>query len=64
VGPNVTIEAGAVVRDSTVREAIVSTGARVIGSTIEASLIGDDARIEGQRLTGMVAAKDEVAPAP
>lgn len=64
IGPNVTIEAGAVVRDSTVRQTIVGAGAHVIGSTVEASLVGDDARIEGRQLTGMVAAKDEVAPAP
>jgi len=64
IGPNVTIEAGAVVRDSTLREVIVGAGAHVIRSTVEASLIGDDARVEGQQLKGMVAAKDEVAPAP
>ena len=64
IGPNVTIEPGAVVRDSTLRDVIVGAGAEVIGSTVEASLVGDDARVEGQRLTHMVAAKDEVAPAP
>jgi len=64
IGPNVTIEAGAVVRDSVLRHTIVSKGAHVIGSTVVASLIGDDARVEGQELRGMVAAKDEVAPAP
>ena len=64
IGPNVTIEAGAIVRDSTLREVIVGAGAHVIGSMVEHSLVGDDARVEGQRLTGMVAAKDEVAPAP
>jgi glucose-1-phosphate thymidylyltransferase len=64
IGPNVTIEAGAVVRDSVLRGTIVSTGAQVIGSTVEASLVGDDARVEGQTLRAMVVAKDEVAPAP
>jgi glucose-1-phosphate thymidylyltransferase len=64
IGPNVTIEAGAVVRDSTVRQTIVGAGAHVIGSTVEESLVGDDAQIEGRQLTRMVAAKDEVAPAP
>jgi glucose-1-phosphate thymidylyltransferase len=64
IGPNVTIEAGAVVRDSTLRQTIVGTGAWVVDSTVETSLIGDGARVEGQRLTGMVAAKDELAPAP
>ena len=64
IGPNVTIEPGAVVRDSTLRDVIVGAGAQVIGSTVEASLVGDYARVDGQRLTRMVAAKDEVAPAP
>jgi glucose-1-phosphate thymidylyltransferase len=64
IGPNVTIEAGAVVRDSTLRQTIVGAGAQVIGSTVEDSLVGDEARVEGRRLAGMVAARDETAPAP
>jgi glucose-1-phosphate thymidylyltransferase len=64
IGPNVTVEAGAVVRDSTLRDVIVSAGAVVTGSTVEASLVGDGARVEGRRLAGMVAARDETAPAP
>jgi len=63
IGPNVTIEAGAVVRDSVVRHAIVGARARVVGATVEDSLVGDDAIVEGTALTRMVAAKDEVAPA-
>jgi len=63
IGPNVTIEAGAVVRDSTIRNAIVAARARVTGATIEGSLIGDDAAVEGGTLTRMVVAKDEAAPA-
>ena len=64
IGPNVTIETGAVVRDSVLRHTIVSKGAQVLGSTLDASLVGDDARVEAQELRGMVVAKDEVAPAP
>jgi len=63
IGPNVTIEAGAVVRDSVVRHAIVGAGARVSGATVEESLIGDGAVVERRTLTRMVAARDEVAPA-
>jgi glucose-1-phosphate thymidylyltransferase len=63
IGPNVTIEAGAVVRDSVVRHAIVGSGARLAGATVEESLIGDDAVVEHRTLTRMVAAKDEVGPA-
>jgi glucose-1-phosphate thymidylyltransferase len=63
IGPNVTVEAGAVIRDSVVRHAIVSAGAHVTGSTIEESLVGDDAVVDGQTLRQMVVAKDETGPA-
>jgi glucose-1-phosphate thymidylyltransferase len=63
LGPNVTVEPGAVVRDSVVRHAIVGAGARITGSTVVECLVGDDTRIEGRTLTRTVAAKDEVAPA-
>jgi glucose-1-phosphate thymidylyltransferase len=64
IGPNVTIEAGAVVRDSTLREVIVGAGAhgsappwrRRSSATMPAS--------KANSLAGMVAAKDEAAPAP
>jgi len=63
IGPNVTIEAGAVVRDSTIRNTIVAARARVTGATIEGSLVGDDAVVEGGAHSGVVVAKDEAAPA-
>jgi glucose-1-phosphate thymidylyltransferase len=64
IGPNVSIDPGAVVRGSTLRDVIVGAGARVVDSTVEHSLIGDHVVVEGQTWRNMVAAVDEVAPAP
>jgi glucose-1-phosphate thymidylyltransferase len=63
IGPNVTIEEGAVVRDSTLRHVIVGKGARVTDAQVEDSLIGDGAVVSGQRLERMVIAHDEQGPA-
>jgi glucose-1-phosphate thymidylyltransferase len=63
IGPNVTIEAEAILRGSVVRNAIVGARARVIASRVEDSLVGDDADVEGAEYRGMVIARDEVAPA-
>jgi len=63
VGPNVTLEAGAAVTGSTVRDAIVGRQARIAGSQLRECLIGEDATVEGVDWTRMVAARDEVAPA-
>ncbi|MDH3498028.1 MAG: sugar phosphate nucleotidyltransferase [Gemmatimonadota bacterium] len=63
IGPNVTVETGAVIRDSTVRHTIVGARARVTGATVDATLVGDDAVIAGGMVTGMVVARDETAPA-
>ena len=63
LGPNVTVEGGAIVRDSTLRHVIVGKGARVTDSHVEDSLIGDGAVVAGQQLTRMVVAHDEAAGA-
>jgi glucose-1-phosphate thymidylyltransferase len=64
LGPNVTIEAGAEVRDSTLRDVIVGRGARLTGCTITNSLIGEGVRLDGQTLDEVIAAGTEVSPAP
>lgn len=64
IGPNVTLDAGADVRDSTLRDVIVGAGARVIGSTVEHSLIGEGAEVRDRTYHNMVVAKDEVGEAP
>lgn len=64
IGPNVTVESGATIRNSTVRDAIVGERAVIEDATVEHSLIGADARVRGTELRHMVATHDEVAPAP
>jgi len=64
IGPNVSIDAGATVRNSTLRDAIVGERAVVEGATITHSLVGDDAAVRNVTLDNMVAAKDEVGKAP
>ncbi|MBI4420814.1 MAG: nucleotidyltransferase, partial [Gemmatimonadetes bacterium] len=64
IGPNVSVDAGAVVKASVLRDTIVGERAKIIGSTIEHSLVGDEAEVMGQKLKGMVVTAEEVAPAP
>jgi glucose-1-phosphate thymidylyltransferase len=63
IGPNVTLETGAVVRGSVVRDAIVGERARVEGATVRESLIGAGAAVRGGTHERMVVAHDEAAPA-
>ena len=64
IGPNVSIDEGATVRGSSLRDTIVGARAVVEDATIYHSLVGEDAVVRGQTLDNMVAAKDEVAEAP
>ncbi len=64
IGPNVAIDEGAIVRGSTLRDAIVGRHATVVDSTVTRSVIGDDAALRGKTLDEMIATKDEVAKAP
>jgi glucose-1-phosphate thymidylyltransferase len=64
LGPNVVVESGATVENSALRDTIVGRGAVVRNCTIVHSLIGDNVRLDGRDLDNMVAAIDEVAPAP
>jgi len=64
IGPNVSIDAGAVVRRSTVRDAIIGRDAVVEGSTVTHALVGDDSVVTDLNLHNMVVARDEIAEAP
>ncbi len=64
IGPNVSIDPGAVIRRSTVRDAIVGRNARVVDAEVKHTLIGDDAVVSDWTLHNMVVAKDELAEAP
>ena len=63
IGPNVTIEEGAAVRDSLIREAIVGRGARVQDCELEQILIGDGTEVVGRKGARLVAAGPEIANA-
>jgi glucose-1-phosphate thymidylyltransferase len=54
VGPNVSIEAGSHVTNSTITNTILGRGVRVVGSTLEGSLVGDEQVIDGKRIAGSV----------
>lgn len=47
VGPHVSIEAGATVRNSTLTRSIVRSGAKIIDSTLESSTVGAHAEVSG-----------------
>lgn len=64
LGPNVTVEVGATVRSSTLRDTIVMRGATVTGCTITHSVVGEGVKLADRRLEGMIAAGEEVVPAP
>lgn len=49
IGPNVSISAGSVVRDSTLSNSVVGTGSTILKSVLDSSLIGDHAVVEGVR---------------
>jgi len=63
VGPNVTIEAGSDIIDSTIENSILGKNVRVARSTIRDSLVGDGQVIEGKSIARSVVDAGESAPA-
>lgn len=63
VGPNVSIEAGSHIANSTITNSILGRGVRVVGSTLEGSVVGDEQVIDGKRIAGAVLDAGEVAAA-
>ena len=63
IGPNVAIEAGSYVTESTIANSILGRNVRVVRGTVRDSLVGDDQVIEGRTLERSVLAAGEVAPA-
>ena len=49
IGPNVTVEAGARVEDSTVADAILGSGSTIVRSTLHDSLVGSESTVTGYR---------------
>ncbi|MCH8144864.1 MAG: NTP transferase domain-containing protein [Gemmatimonadetes bacterium] len=63
IGPNVSMEAGTMVRDSVLSHAIVGREARIVDSTLEHVLIGDRTEVAGRAGSGLVAAGGEISEA-
>ncbi len=63
IGPNVSIEAGSYVTESTVANSLLGRNVRVVRASVEGSLVGDDQVIEGKSLVGSVFAGGELAAA-
>jgi glucose-1-phosphate thymidylyltransferase len=63
VGPNVSIEAGSVVADSTIANAMLGRDVRVVRSTVRDSVVGDGQVIEGKTVQQSVLDAGELAPA-
>ncbi len=64
IGPNVSISAGAVVRNSKLRDTIVGAGSRLIGSRLTGSLVGDDVSLEGVHGSVTIGDHSEVRVGP
>jgi len=60
IGPNVTLEAGAHVEGSQLRDTIVGRKTRIVNSTLRNSLIGEEASVEGVRGELTIADHSEV----
>ncbi len=63
VGPNVSIETGSFVAESTIANSILGRNVRVVRGTVKDSLVGDDQKIEGKTVQQSVMDAGEVAPA-
>ena len=63
VGPNVSIEAGSVVLQSTIANSIVGRNVRIVRATVEGSLVGDDEVIEDREVRHSVLDCGETGPA-
>ena len=63
VGPNVSVEAGSFVADSTITNSILGRNVRVVRGTVKDSLVGDYQKIEGRTIQQSVMDAGEVAPA-
>ena len=60
VGPNVTIEAGTVVIQSTVKDAIVGKRCRIEQCRLDDALLGDDVNVTGLRGSASLGSHAEV----
>ena len=64
IGPNVTIDSGAKVVGSKVKDTLIGEQSTVTDSTLEHCLVGGNASVSDEQLHNMVITTDETAPAP
>lgn len=64
IGPNVTIEAGAVVTGSVLEHTLVGREAEIRNCRLRRCLVGDSTALGDRDLEGFIAARDELARAP
>jgi len=60
VGPNVTIEAGTVIRDSTVADAIIGARCQIAHARLVGAMLGDDVVVEGFKGSASLGSHSEV----
>ncbi|HEV2749800.1 MAG TPA: sugar phosphate nucleotidyltransferase [Gemmatimonadales bacterium] len=63
VGPNVSIEQGGFIAESTIANSILGRNVRVVRATVRDSLVGDDQKIEGKTVEQSVLDAGELAAA-
>jgi glucose-1-phosphate thymidylyltransferase len=63
IGPNVSIEKGSFVAESTIANSILGKNVRVVRGTVRGSLVGDDQKIEGKTVEQSVLDAGELAAA-
>src|SRR5690349_12744084 len=63
IGPNVSIEKGSFVAESTIANSILGRNVRVVRATVRGSLVGDDQKIEGKTVEQSVLDAGELAAA-
>jgi len=63
IGPNVAIEAGSYVTESTIANSILGRNVRVVRGVVRDSLVGDDQLVEGKTVERSVLDAGELAPA-
>ena len=64
IGPNVTLEGGSEVVDSTIANSILGRNVRVTGARVQDSVVGDEQVIDGGVVERSVLDAGELAPAP
>jgi len=64
IGPNVTLESGTKVKDSTLRHTIVGQGATLTGVTLDHSMLGDNVIVRGLHGTASLGDNSEVSGKP